>query len=280
MAPVKLKIGTPKCTFYDIKENWHLHDLTLEAFMENNGVLMRFDSQQQQCLLTKVAISRAVGFDAVSISHLHSQNLTNVLYCNLWEKDQDEIFEKLLVNPERCLQPAYFAAVLYGSHYRRLEQFRCRVDDEITSIEGGTKFGGPGRLFGQRFWYEEREKEVNVENTNKKLSYVQSELAVAQHLARSVLLCGKWLVEVAEKDHVQWEKSQDVIVAKEVRGDLEVTMKDNTRKTADEIIYVKRRAEAMGSQLQSLSDRVGSQTTFVSHELIPHDPFANAISSS
>ncbi|KAF2685942.1 hypothetical protein K458DRAFT_365146 [Lentithecium fluviatile CBS 122367] len=190
----------------------------------------------------RVPASRSVGFDTLSLAHSHSQNVTNVVYYSL--ENENNIFNALLEQPGRCLQPTFFAAVLYRCHQQRVEIFRRVVDSAVITIEERSRFGGPGRLFGRQFGIDEPETESNSESMTKRLSYVQTELAIAGHLARTSVKCGEWLVKVAENDTREWEM-------------------DNVTQTLDEMEYVKRRAETVVSQLQSIQDRVQSQITFL-----------------
>lgn len=256
----RLKIAFPRETYQQIKRSWRLHDFTLEAFLNNNGILCSFNTKETKSILMKVTASRSVGFDTVSIVHHRPQNVTYVLYHSL--EDEAGIFNSLLAHPERCLQPAFFAAVLYRCHQQRVERFRNKLDDEIVAIERGTKLGGPGRLFGHRYKHEEPTVKVDCDSTTQKLSYVQTELAVGSHTARSSLKCGEWLVKLAEDDHAEWKKAAGTLEAG--KTELEILSADNTRKTLDEAEYVRRRAETVQSQLEAVGDRVRSQTAFVS----------------
>ncbi|KAF1815705.1 hypothetical protein P152DRAFT_455421 [Eremomyces bilateralis CBS 781.70] len=258
----RLKLGFPQPTYHQIRQSWCLHDLTLEAFLNNNGILSSLETQDTTCILMKVAASRSTGFDTVSISHHRAANLTNVLYYSL--ENEDGVFDALLQHPERCLQPSFFAAVLYRCHQQRIERFRVILDDEIVGVERGSKFGGPGRLFGHRYRHEEPVVEMQGDSMTKKLSYVQTELAVLGHLARSSLEMGGWLVEMARQER-EGGLDTDASAVTEEKGEKELGMRmsENVRKTLDEAEYVRRRAATVVSQIQAVNDRVQSQTTFL-----------------
>jgi hypothetical protein len=257
----RLKIGIDRATYQLIAKSWNLHNFTLDAFVNNNGTLSTFDTQKKKCILVKVAAGRTVGFDTLSLTHCSDTRVTNVLYLSL--AYEDSVFDVLLTKPERCLQPTFFAAALYRCHQRRVEIFRRTVDRAILTIEESGRFGGPGRLFGSQFKSDEPRTEFPSDSKTANLSYVQTELAIAGHMARTSVKNGEWLVELAERDKSEWkarEKTQSS--AAEANADVRL-MLDNATETFDEMVYVKRWAETVVSQLQSLQDRLQSQVTFV-----------------
>lgn len=262
----RLKLFFPKETYEQIKRSWKLHSLTAEVFINNNGVLSRFETKSTTCIMMKAAASRSIGIDGVSIAHNLNNQTTNVLYHRLG--DEKGIFKTLQGSPERCLQPAFFAAVLHRCHQQRVEVYRNQVNEEITRVEQLTKFGGPGRLYGHRDKQEEFDQGINSDSAIKKLSYIQTELAVMGHVGRSSLELGQCLVNLAKNDREEYINREE---AKEINGlnqqstdSLLENMIENTTKTHDETEYVRRRATALLSQLQAIKDRVDSQTNFVS----------------
>jgi hypothetical protein len=228
--------------------------------LNNSGVVASFDTKEKECILMKVAASRSVGFDTLSLSHMRRENVTNVVYYSLG--DENNIFNSLLAEPERCFQPAFFAAVLYRCHQQRVERFRKKVDRAFYQIEESSKFGGPGRLFGRQYDPDTR-SEVPGRSLTMKLSYVQTELAIAGHLARASVKCGEWIVKLAKKDTKSWSGDVERDNWHDGASDSEGMAMDVTSKTLDEMEYVRRRAETVVSQLQGIQDRVQSQTTFV-----------------
>jgi hypothetical protein len=269
----RLKLFFPKETYEQIKRSWKLHSLTAEVFINNNGVLSRFEMKNTTCIMMKVAASRSIGIDGVSIAHNRKNRTTNVLYHRLG--DEKSIFKTLQGSPERCLQPAFFAAVLHRCHQKRVEVYRSQMNEEITRVERLTKFGGPGRLSGHRDKQEELDQRINSDSAIKKLSYIQTELAVMGHVGRSSLELGQWLVNLAAKDRKEYINREEVL-AKEINDPnqqsadslLQNIMVENTTGTLDETEYVRRRATTVLSQLQAIKDRVDSQTNFVSLTVI------------
>jgi hypothetical protein len=208
----------------------------------------------------KVAAARSVGFDTLSLSHIRQEKVTNVMYYSLG--DEMNVFDNLLAEPERCLQPTFFAAVLYRCHQQRLENYRKTLDRALIHIEERSKFGGPGRLFGREFGRSSRADDPGGDLTLK-LSYMQTEIAIAGHLARACEKCGAGIAEIAERDESCVMNGVDVDDEKlhtyHTRGfDL-----DSASATSSEVQYIRRRAETVVSQLQGIQDRVQSQTTFV-----------------
>jgi hypothetical protein len=264
----RMKLFFSKEIFEQIKRSWNLHELTIEAFTDNNGIMSDFETKDTTCIVMKVAASRSIGIDGVSISHDRSSQITNVLYHRL--QDEKGIFKALQDSPERCRQPAFFATVLYRCHQRRVEIYRQQVNEEITRIEHLTKFGGPGHLFDQRHKSNGFDQEIESDSAIKKLSYIQTELAVIGHVGRSSLELGQWLVDLVKKDRVDY-RSRKQVAAQDISGlnqqsnnDLnENAMADNMTRSIDETEYVKRRATTVLSQLQTTKDRVDSQTNFV-----------------
>lgn len=244
-----------------VRAAWNLHEYTVETFLDNSGVLASFDTKEKRCLLMKVAASRSVGFDTLSLSHVRRDNVTNVVYYSLG--DESNVFDNLLADPERCLQPTFFAAVLYRCHQQRVEHFRQAVDNAIITIEESSKFGGPGRLFGRRFGSDDMRLEGHGSGLTTRLSYVQTELAIAGHLARASLKCGEWVAKIAEKDVSNWKMSEGTRHGRQASTQEELET-DIRAKTSDEVEYMRRRAETVVSQLQGIQDRVQSQITFVS----------------
>ena len=244
----RLKLGFMRETYERLKESWHLHDLTLEVFLNNNGILSKFESANTTSILMKVPASRSVGFDCVSVAHDPINNITNVLYHSL--ADEDGIFDTLHANPERCLQPEFFAAILYQCHQQRVERHRNTIDDAIKNTECETKLGGPGRLFGHRYKHEEPTVEIHADTTAKRLSYIQTELAVIGHIARFSVQCGDWCVGLLENSKMQAADENDRL--------------DAVMQILDEVEYTRRRSMTVLPQLQGVKERVQSQATLVS----------------
>jgi hypothetical protein len=143
------KVELPEMPFEQIRNSWQPHGRTLQTFLHNPGHVQGCTTVSNDCILIKVAQSRLVGFDAASVAYNPSKQLTSVLYYGL--EDENGIFERLLKDRDRCLQPGSFAAVLYCHHQERIEGFREMVDNELVAIEAASKFGWVGRLLVFRY---------------------------------------------------------------------------------------------------------------------------------
>lgn len=256
----RTKLFLPKESFERVRECWNLHDLTAEIFVNNNGLLTKFDMTTTSCIMMKVAASQSIGMDGVSISQNRKDGITNVLYHRL--KDEKSIFNVLQESPERCSQPSFHAAVLYRSHQQRVEVYRQQVNEEIARVEHLTKFGGPGRLFEQRYKHDMSDPAaLDSESAIKKLSYIQTELAVIGHVARSSLETGQWLLDLARQDRTSPPQQNNNLPNQKSE---QLAMQKNKTKTLNEIEYTTRCSKTLLSQLLTIKDRVDSQTNFVS----------------
>lgn len=92
----------------------------------------------------KVANSRFIGFDCVSVTSDPTRRTTYALYHHL--EDESSVFATLLSTPERCVDPHFFVAALYRSHHQQTEVHRNRIDDTVQGTERQTGFGRPGQL--------------------------------------------------------------------------------------------------------------------------------------
>lgn len=269
----RTKLSLPEETYEHIKQVWHLLDLTAEIFINNNGVLPSFETQKEDYTVMKVAASQSIGMNCISISRNRKDGFPNVLLHRL--KAEESIFKALESSPERCRQPAFFATVIYRCHQQRVEVHRHQVTEEITRVEHLTKLGGQGRLFEQRYKNETPDQAINSDSAIKKLSYIQTELAVLGHVGRSSLDIGQWLVELAEKDREHHNEQQKVLAQvisdpdqQPDEGLLEDIKQETTARILDEIEYTRRCAKTVLSQLQATKDRVDSQTNLVGPLLI------------
>ena len=275
LKPGRLKLSIPKHVFQQIQDSWNLHPRTIEVFLSNNGVFTKFhsSSNERTFLLLKVANSRSTGFDCVSITCDPSRRTTYALYHHL--EDDASVFATLLSTPERCIDPYFFIAALYRSHYQHIETHRNTIDDAILGIERQTGFGNPGRLIGsgRRPSRDEYPALMDPKRVNQQLSYCQTDVAAIGHVGRCCLDCGEWLIQAIDEELLinqpphyrrgRFDTSRpdprDQKFLKSSRTVLLMVRQD--------VEYIRRRTAMLLSQVQAIKERVESQTGYVSN---PH----------
>lgn len=261
-------VGLPKDTFQLITKCWGLHDCTLEAILNNNGVFADFSTPDRLSMVIKVANSASIGYDCVSITHDPIHRITYVLYHGL--EDEAGVFSTLQTSPQRCMHPVFFAAVLYRSHQQHVERHRYTIDIAVLETERATGFGRPGRLGSGHIPHHEF-KEVDYKSTVKMLSYCQTDIAIIGHVARFSVDCGNWLVGRLTERRDRWNTAVGGLAGENCtteKGKSGSSLREantgNPAEILEEIEYSRCRAMTALSQIQQMSGRVQSQTTVVS----------------
>ena len=265
IKPGRLVLSIPKPVFQQIQEAWNLHPRTIEVFLSNNGVFTSFHSpnREQTCLLLKVANSRCIGFDCVSLTSDVSHRTTYVLYHHL--ESEASIFAMLLSQPQQWIDPHFFVAAVYRSHHQHLEIHRNTIDDAIQALERRTGFGNQGRLMGRRSMDGYHDL-ADPKTTIQQLSYCQTDLAGIGHVARFSLDCGEDIIRAIDESSDSEPHHGDQQFSETLRAVRMMVRQD--------VEYTRRRTAMLLSQVQQLRDRCQSQTNFVStscHARL-HDP--------
>ncbi|KAJ6100392.1 hypothetical protein N7499_000022, partial [Penicillium canescens] len=268
IRPGRLVLSIPKQIFQRIQESWNLHSRTIEIFLSNNGVLTTFHSSRRTSLVMKVANSRRTGFDCVSVTCDPSRRTTYVLYHHLF--DEDAVFTTLLSTPERCIDSHFFIAALYRSHHQQIEVYRSTIDDTILGIERQTGFGNPGRLDrGRRPSMDEYPALDDPKRTIQQLGYCQTDLAIIGHVGRCCLDCGEWLVQAIDGRLLDEQPSHDKGKQSSSSSPQNQDTQFSERLKAIRLVvrqdveYMRRRTVMLLSQVQQMSDRTQSQTSYM-----------------
>ena len=272
--PGKLVLSAPRRVFQKIQGSWNLHPRTVEVFLANNGVFTTFHSSSsgRTSLLLKVANARSTGYDCVSVTCDPSHRTTYVLYHHL--EDECSVFATLLAMPEQTIDPRFFVAALYRSHYQHIETYRNTIDDTILKVERQTGFGIPNRLArpGSRPppSLDEYPALEDPKRTIQQLSYCQTDLAIIGHAARCCLSCGEWLVQVIDEtlsserlSHCGGERSDSSDLHPRDQQFLE-SLRTARLMIREDVEYIRRRTAMLLSQVQQMKDRTESQTNLVS----------------
>ncbi|KAJ5472349.1 hypothetical protein N7530_006350 [Penicillium desertorum] len=266
IRPGRLVLSIPKQIFQKIQDSWNLHPRTIEIFLSNNGILATFNSFGRTSLVMKVASSRTTGFDCVSVTCDPSRRTTYVLYHHLF--DEDAVFTTLLSTPERCVNSYFFVAALYRSHHQQIELYRNTIDHTIQGIEQKTGFGNPGRLHHERRpSLDEYAALDDPKRTIQQLGYCQTDLAIVGHLGRCCLDCGEWLVQainerLLEEQNYQGKQNSNSN-PKQRDKQFSEHLKDVLQIVRQDVEYMRRRTVMLLSQVQQMSDRTQSQTSFM-----------------
>ncbi|CAI7641126.1 unnamed protein product [Penicillium palitans] len=263
----RLVLSIPKETFQKVQESWNLHPRTIEIWLSNNGVLTTLHHSGRSSLVMKVANSRTTGFDCVSVTCDPSRRTTYVLYHHLF--DEDAVFNTLLSTPERCIDPYFYVSALYRSHHQHIEVYRNTIDCTIQGIERQTGFGNPGRLDrGRRPSMDEYPALDDPKRTIQELGYCQTDIAIIGHVGRCCLDCGEWLVQAIDASLPDGQLSHDVgqnsSSSSQHQGQqLPEYFKAIQRMVRQDVEYVRRRTAMLLSQVQQMSDRTQSQTSYM-----------------
>lgn len=270
VQPGRLALSMSKQVFHKIQDPWNLHPRTIEVFLSNNGVFTTFHSpsSERTSLLFKVANSRSIGFDCVSVTCDYSRRHIYALYHHL--PDEALLFATLLSTPERCIDPHFFIAALHRSHHQMIETYRNAIDDAIKDIERQTGFGSPGRGFDRQANVDKYPVLADPQDTIQRLSYCQTELAIIGHTARCCSDCGEWLVRAIDERLLDEQAPQ---YGRQRRNGYELHQLDQQSLESlravqllvrQDVEYMRRRTVTLLSQVQQLRDRVQSQVGFVS----------------
>jgi hypothetical protein len=272
IRPGRLVLSIPKETFQKIQDSWNLHPRTVEIWLSNNGVLTTLHCSGRSSLVMKVANSRTTGFDCVSVTCDPSRRTTYVLYHHL--SDEDAVFNTLLSTPGRCIDPHFYVAALYRSHHQHIEVFRNTIDCTILGIESQTGFGNPGRLDrGRRPSMDEYPALDDPKRTIQELGYCQTDIAIIGHVGRCCLDCGEWLVQAIDASLLDEQPSHEggkqSSSSSSQHRDQQFSdySKAIQRMVRQDVEYVRRQTLMLLSQVQQMSDRTQSQTSYVSHPL-------------
>jgi hypothetical protein len=215
----------------------------------------------------KVANSRTTGFDCVSVTCDPSRRTTYVLYHHLF--DEYAVFNTLLSTPEQCIDPYFYVSALYRSHHQHIEVYRNTIDGTIQGIERQTGFGNPGRLDrGRRPSMDEYPALDDPKRTIQELGYCQTDIAIIGHVGRCCLDCGEWLVQAIDASLLDGQLSHDVgqnssSSSQHQDQQLSEYLKAIQRMVRQDVEYVRRRTAMLLSQVQQMSDRTQSQTSYV-----------------
>ncbi|OKP03799.1 hypothetical protein PENSUB_6808 [Penicillium subrubescens] len=215
----------------------------------------------------KVANSRTTGFDCVSVTCDPSRRTTYVLYHHLF--DEYAVFNTLLSAPEQCIDPYFHVSALYRSHHQHIEVYRNTIDCTILGIERQTGFGNPGRLDrGRRPSMDEYPALDDPKRTIQELGYCQTDIAIIGHVGRCCLDCGEWLIQAIDASLLDGQLSHDVgqnssSSSQHQDQQLSEYLKATQRMVRQDVEYVRRRTAMLLSQVQQMSDRTQSQTSYM-----------------
>lgn len=269
IRPGRLVLSISKETFQKIQDCWDLHPRTIEIWLSNNGVLTTLNHSGRSSLVMKVANSRTTGFDCVSVTCDPSRRTTFVLYHHLF--DEDAVFNTLLSTPGRCIDPYFYMSALYRSHHQHIEVYRNTIDCTIQGIERQTGFGNPGRLDrGRRPSMDEYPALDDPKRTIQELGYCQTDIAIIGHVGRCCLDCGEWLVQAIDASLLDGQTSHEggkqnsSSSSQNQDQQLSEYLKAIQRMVRQDVEYVRRRTAMLLSQVQQMSDRTQSQTSYVS----------------
>ncbi|KAJ0413902.1 hypothetical protein BJY00DRAFT_296001 [Aspergillus carlsbadensis] len=292
IRPGRLVLSIPKLLFQKIQAAWNLHPRTIEAFLSNNGVLAAFESPAgagRTSLIMKVANSRTTGFDCVSVTCDPARRTTYVLYHHLF--DEDAVLATLLAaRDERCVDPHFLVAAVYRAHHAHIEAYRNAIDDTVQGIERQTGFGNPGRLndgSGPRPSFD-MDRYPGLDDPKviiQQLGYCQTDIAIIGHVARCCLDCGEWLIQAIDgriRDDTEkktaWnesEKNQNNTTNTTGTGSSDIDRFEKLDRlfaerlraarllVRQEVEYMRRRTVMLLSQVQQMSDRTQSQTSYM-----------------
>ncbi|KAJ5696703.1 hypothetical protein N7536_007115 [Penicillium majusculum] len=268
IRPGRLVLSISKETFQKIQDCWDLHPRTIEIWLSNNGVLTTLNHSGRSSLVMKVANSRTTGFDCVSVTCDPSRRTTFVLYHHLF--DEDAVFNTLLSTPGRCIDPYFYMSALYRSHHQHIEVYRNTIDCTIQGIERQTGFGNPGRLDrGRRPSMDEYPALDDPKRTIQELGYCQTDIAIIGHVGRCCLDCGEWLVQAIDASLLDGQTSHEggkqnsSSSSQNQDQQLSEYLKAIQRMVRQDVEYVRRRTAMLLSQVQQMSDRTQSQTSYM-----------------
>lgn len=257
LQPGRLALSIPRKIFNNIQSTWHLHPRTVEVFLTNNGVFTTFrcPNTGRLSFLLKVANSRSTGSDCLSMTYDQSERAIYVLYHHLY--NEQAIFATLHATPQQCLDPQFFITALYRSHQQQIEAHRNSIDMAILSIERQTGYGKPNRIMdpGRRPNIDTELVLENPQSIIQQLSFCQTDLAIIRHVTKCCLDCGEWLIQNIDRGGYQ---------ADDDAREGPMSQKTARSLVRDEVEYTRRLSAMILSQVQQMSERAQSQTTFVS----------------
>jgi hypothetical protein len=222
----------------------------MDCSINNNGVFASFHTPRTRSwsLIYSQPISSVVAFRLISLTKNCHLDITYTLAFRL--EDEEDIFSSFESSPSSGANSLHLVVAAYSSLRQRAENYRQKIDAAIVDIESKTGFGKT-RSFGLKDYdtYPKlRHNNVDYENVIRKLSYIQSEIAIMSHLGRHSVESGDGLLR--EIQSRKWSTNT---------SDSEIDLR-----LADAVEFDLIRNRSLMSQLEQLESRVKSQTTLVS----------------
>jgi hypothetical protein len=238
-------------SYADIKRLWNLHDFTIDCSINNNGIFAFFHTPRTRSwsLLYKQPISTVKAFRFISLTKNCHSDITYALAFEL--EDEEDIFSSFESAPSSGTNSLHLVVAAYSSLQQRTESYRQKIDAALVDIESKTGFG-KSVLIGMEDYdtYPKlRHDSVDYEDLVRKLSYIQSEIAIISHLGRHSIESGNCLRK--EIQSRKWSTNA---------SDSEIDLR-----LMDAVDFDLIRNRSLMSQLEQLESRVKSQTTLVSY---------------
>ncbi|KAK4182334.1 hypothetical protein QBC35DRAFT_510183 [Podospora australis] len=145
------QLGMPREVWHSISETLGLHPSTEQAVLDNNGNFAVYPSKnlagelEQIKLVMKVPNKVHVGFDALSLSHDSCSRTVSAMVHGMDEHDWPDLLKQVTENPHLALLPTFLPSVLFAIHHLRVLQYRAFLDDKIFTTEIQTGYGIAGR---------------------------------------------------------------------------------------------------------------------------------------
>jgi hypothetical protein len=204
-------------------------------------------------LVMKVPNKIRTGYHALSLSYDHHFRKVTAMVHGMREDEWMQIVAMLRDFIHLCFHPIFLPSLVFIVYQRSCEMHRAALDESIFTTERETGYGVPGRMLDQRYkWGVEfgADQVFDFESLLRRLHSYQTELITLANVLRFSDDLGAFLAKNASE--IGRSSSTDDKIASECQEILHLLELPRSQiRTAQ-------------SQVQSLAERVQSQTTLVS----------------
>ncbi|KAH6655913.1 hypothetical protein BKA67DRAFT_562158 [Truncatella angustata] len=241
-----------------LSSQFELHDSTAEAFLDVNGAFGFYSyrstdgtrSIERVKIIVKVANKMTIGYQALSLVFDFSKLTIKALIHGALPAQWDSFINLLCDSLHLCHHPLLLPTVLFVSHRLEIDHYRKRIDDSILQMERETGFGVAGilttdqdRTFAQQSF--------SLESALVQLQSQQTELATLANVSRFSDRFSDFLFNSISR----------------LNQTLRTSDHHHILELEDEIFHMlelpRSQAKSALSQIQSLKERVQSQTSLI-----------------